>query len=700
MSNWNRYPFVRFIIPLVSGIVVALNIPEMYPIPFWIMVALFGIYALIELIFRKQISYRYRWIFGTLSSFLLLLLGYQLTYLKTPSYDPDNISHFKQADKLVIQIKEPPAEKPNSVKVVGGVLFAADTTGWEKASGTVLLYFEKDENIDNIRYGDELVVHTQLRPVKPPANPEEFNYKRFLSNKGIYDQGYVTKGNWKITGQGYGNPIKKTGIKLRDHFLRLLEENDIKDKEFAVVSAILLGYDAHLDPEQKRQFAGAGAMHILCVSGLHVGIIYVILNSLLAFLNRKKLLRFLKVLLLLFLIWFYAAITGFSPSVLRASTMFSFIIIGKSMKRKADIFNMIAVSAFLLLSINPYFLTEVGFQLSYLAVTGIVLLFKPIYNLLSPGNYLLDKIWQITVVSIAATLFTFPLTVFYFKQFPVLFLVTNLVAIPASMVVIYLGISVLVFSFIPVVSNWLAWLLVWTIKALNFSVGWIEGLSFATIREMYISPMEFILLVLVVLSVVYLFTIGKKYAIYTLISGLILLNISILTRKINHLKQKQIVVYNINKTTAIEFVKGEMSWFVSDTNVIADPSKIQYNVEGYRSKAGIKDQFWVNMDKPILKTPDFYKTGELIQFGDLRIALISHSSELLPLNNKLSVDVVIFTGNAQITPRQAMEVFQFEELVFDASIAPWNKITWKKECDNAGINYYDVAEYGAWIKRL
>jgi len=699
MKTWNRFPFVRLIIPLIAGIIAALCYPYA-TVPLLLAPVVFIIYILLELVFRRKIHYGYRWIYGLLVNFILIVVGYQLTLINTPLFDKDNIVHQENIDQLIVRVVDPVSERPNSYKLLGRVVSIIDSSGIRPASGKVLLYFEKEERVKNIAYGDELLIASKIAAVDPPGNPGEFDYRRYLSNKGIYNRGFVSQDNWKITGEGYGNPVKALGIKLRNKFLKILEENKISGKEYAVVSAILLGYDDHLDPDQRRQFAGAGAMHILCVSGLHVGIIYVILNSLLAFLNRKRWTRFLKVFLLLILIWFYAAVTGFSPSVLRASTMFSFIIAGRTMRRKANIFNMIAASAFFLLVYDPYILTEVGFQLSYLAVTGIVLLYKPIYNLYISDHFLLRKIWQITAVSIAATLFTFPLTVFYFKQFPVLFLITNLVAIPASMLIIYLGLAVLLTSFVPVFSNLVAWLLVWVIKLLNFSVRFIEGLSFSTWRGMHISQFEFMMLVILIISLTVIFYARRKGFLFLLIFSSFGIVISLSIRNYQHAVQNKIAIYNVRKSTAIDFVEGKKGFFLADSSLVKDPSKIDYHISGYRAGLGLKQPTLVSPSDTLIETSTFLKDHEIIQFGGKRLVLLGPGKKYVPGEKPFDVDLVIFTHDPKIRMADLIRIFRAKQVIFDASNQWYNIEKWKSDCDALKINYYDVSERGAWLAEL
>ena len=239
-------------------------------------------------------------------------------------------------------------------------------------NGTMLVYFQKDTSAFQLGYGDELVLKGMLNEISQPQNPNEFNYKRYMGFHQITHQIYAPSESWQITkaGSGFVRIIKN----WQHGVLDIIESHDITDRELAIVSALLVGYKHHLSADQVNAFATAGAMHVLAVSGLHVGIIFLIVNSILKPLERFKWGLYLKGVLLLLSLWLYAAITGLSPSVTRAATMFSFIIAAQQFKRHTNIFNTLATSAMALLILNPFLVVEVGFQLSYLAVIGIVVL--------------------------------------------------------------------------------------------------------------------------------------------------------------------------------------------------------------------------------------------------------------------------------------------------------------------------------------
>ncbi len=654
------------------------------------------IYAILVLFFSKRIGYNNRWITGVLLNLFILVSGYQYAILCSPKYENNNISHFiTQHDEFIIQVTEQVTEKPNSYKVIARAVTCKDSLNWKNISGKLILYFQKDSLVKNISFGDRLIIRANLSEVSPPMNPAEFNYKRYLSNKGIYNQGYIRTGAWKILSSNNGNIAKTIGLKLRLVFMEILQKQNIQGKEFAVVSAILLGYDDFLDNEQLKEFSGAGAMHILCVSGLHVGIIYFILNSLLIFLNKRRSTRIIKVFILLGLIWLYALITGFSPSVLRASTMFSFVIASGLVKRKVNIYNSLAASAFLLLIINPFIITEVGFQLSYLAVFGIVWLYRPIYSLFIPGNRLLRKIWQISVVSIAATLATFPLSLYYFHQFPNLFLVTNLIAIPASMLIIYTGILVLFTSPIPFISSLFSFLLVKIIWFLNYSVKLIEGLSFSTFRGVYIDSNEAILIYCLIVSISFLLLYRKKIYSFHALGLVVLLLLSFSYRLYQNVNQKKIIIYNVRNSTVVDFMNGKKGTLLTDSVLMNDDNKLNYHVVNNRIKSGIGSyENIVNLENDFFDQ-SLYKKGNFIQFYDKKFVIINNEFKLYPTDTKMNVDYILITNNSRINISDLENIFEFEELIIDNSNSFWQVNKWVEECEKAGIKYYVLGNQGA-----
>jgi len=699
MNLWHQIPIVRLIIPFIAGILIAIKL-ESWQSLFYLLLALISVYIIFIFTFSKRMPYRLRWITGLIQNMILLLAGYNLLIYSTPRYQENNILNLRNPETAIVRVIEQISEKENSYKVVSRVIAAKDSAHWQNISGKITLYFQKDPACEMISYGDELIISSTLSEIAKPQNPGEFNYKRFLSNKGIYHQGFVKSGNWQIIDHARGNMVKAWGIQLRKKFLKILNQNELEGKEYAVVSAILLGYDEYLDSDQKQDFASAGAMHILCVSGLHVGIISTILMFGIFYLKRRKYLKWVGLLFVLAILWLYASITGFSPSVLRATIMFSFINIGLTLKHRINIFNMLAASAFLLLIINPYIITEVGFQLSYLAVTGILLLYRPIYQLFQFKFWMIDKIWQITVVSIAATLATFPLSIYYFHQFPKLFLFTNLIAIPASMLIIYAGILVLILSPIKIISTFIGKILSYIIWFLNSSVSWIENLSFSTATGIFISPLELLLIFGILGTLVMLIILKQKHYIFILGVSSIILASSILVRQYKMSKQSEMTIYSLKNSSAIDFKINNKIISLADSSVLANPGKYNYQIQNNRYKVNPEniEMFYIN--DSIIDKAGFKKIDNFIFFKNRVIVIANKNLNIKPLNDKFRIDYLIYTQNARIPVEEIKQSFEFNELIVDNSIPWWEADKVKAECEMHQIRYHSIRDEGAWTLKI
>ena len=411
-------------------------------------------------------DYKYRWVFGAILNLHLILIGIAIVHIRNDDLDED-------CDVWVARLAECPTEKGKTVKVV---------LEMQSATGSVMAYFEKNERSLNLNYGDVIAFYEPPKLVEPPSNPEQFDYQKYLSRKGILRQVYLKDESWDLLKDKSVNPIYSFSYNLRNFLLATIRELGISDDEYSVAAAILLGYDDTLPTELRQKYVAAGSMHILCVSGMHVGVIFMVFSYMLGFLDkRKRGQNVTKQILLLVLIWFYALLAGLAPSILRSTIMLSFVIVGDMIKRNGILLNSLAASAFLLLCIDPANLFNVGFLLSYCAVIGIVTLQKPIYNIFYVKPKFLDKVWEMTSVTLAAQLATAPLSIYYFHQFPTYFWLSNLFMGPISAIVITGGMVMLMVFFIPYINIGVAFCVKWLIYAMNFIVSWIETMPLSMI---------------------------------------------------------------------------------------------------------------------------------------------------------------------------------------------------------------------------
>ncbi|MEP7170593.1 MAG: ComEC/Rec2 family competence protein, partial [Bacteroidota bacterium] len=447
MRIWNQAPLFRLLLPFLAGILIEIFHP--FKIEIILFAFLFFFSAILLFTFVKKVyrKINIRWIYGVSLNLCILLIGIALTYFNTDRNYENHFSYSINTTEYIGVLVDQLHEKKNSYKTIVEIKSVRSVDGgWTHVNGNVLVYLAMDTVASKLKYGDEIIFSSTPKEVTLPKNPEEFNYKRFLSFHNVYHQVYLPNDKWKALDYNDGNLFRKYSFDLRDRLVEIFKTKIHHEQEYGVASALVLGYEDNIDAELINAYSSAGALHVLSVSGMHVAIIFFVFNWMLSWMDKNKWLRHLKFFVLLLFIWFYAMLTGFSPAVLRSAVMISVVIIGNWSNRNTNIFNTLIASVFGLLVYNPYLITEVGFQLSYLAVFGICYLYPMIAGWLEPSTWLGHQVWQITAVSISAQLMTFPLGFLYFHQFPNMFFISNLVVIPLSTVIIYLCIALLFFS--------------------------------------------------------------------------------------------------------------------------------------------------------------------------------------------------------------------------------------------------------------
>lgn len=669
MDFWNKVPFVRLLIPLILGVVLELesaaSIHVVLPIFFLSSIA----FVLLCLVPRARNFVAWNQVTGSVALLTMFTFGFSLTYFNR---DINYASHFSNSisskeTRLVGVIYEPPQEKARSVKAFIEVKQIEQDGELKPVQGNMLIYFQKSEEALNLNYGDLIAFQCQIQDLKPPDNPEQFDFKRYLKNNNIYHQAYVKNDNWLNFGENYANPAKQIAYDLRKSLLKTLAKHVPDEQNYAVGSALILGYKDRLDPDMLRTFSSAGAMHVLAVSGLHVGIIFIMLNQLLKFLDeRGKKGMLVRAAIIVIVLWMYAFITGLSPSVLRAATMFSFVVIGSATNRATNIYNTLSASAFLLICIEPLIITKVGFQLSYLAVIGIVYLQPKIYNRFYFKRWLPDKIWAITSVSFAAQLATFPLGLYYFHQFPNYFFISNLLVIPLATFILYAGILVLFLSLFGI-ANYVDWLLNAFLTLLNRSVTFVEDIPYSLIYGNFISTFEVLLMYLfVALVLVWVYT-KKKLALVGIIASVSALILISAFGRYNNGFQQKMVVYKVPKTTVINFMNGNQNILVSDSSFLNDKNQQLYYVEHYWYSRGFTESVNYDLDQEIDEGLVIKHEGLYVTKG-FRMFRYSGSENINFSRCPLDVDCLILSGDAYFDVDNITSKIKANQILIDSSV--------------------------------
>ncbi len=530
-----KAPFLRFTLFLIGGVVAYIFFPEAGRYVNGLLLTLLLILAALHSFYKLNIPIQHIGWASVVIDICFLLAGYSITHSREPLHRADHLIYHDQGVKAYkICITDNWQSKPNSFKTEAKVLSVYTGDYWKWVDGRVHFSIKKDSLGGKPKYkpGDILMVSGSPRVISENHLPGGFDFKVFSKFKRIYHQSFTD--NEHIIDLGQHDSyyfLKRAAGEVRTYAQHALEKYLRSPTAYAMISALVLGVKDNLSDDMVKAFSDTGAMHVLAVSGLHVGIVYLLLSSLFKpWENNRKLTGLLNVFAILVL-WTYAFVTGLSPSVLRAVLMFTVVLIGKVIQRKGNVYNSLAISAFILILFEPYLITSVGFQLSYLAVLGIVYLQPRFQRWWEPSNKLFEYIWSLTCVALAAQLSTSLLGLLYFHQFPTYFFLSNLIVIPLSGFLLGLGLAVVVFSKIPFIASIIALALDYAVDLVVFLLGKIASLPLSVFNSVYLSPQQTLLLYAFLITAIAYFHFGKIRWLYLSTLLIIGYTTSVLLRK-------------------------------------------------------------------------------------------------------------------------------------------------------------------------
>jgi len=414
-----------------------------------------------------------------------------------------------------------------------------------------------------------------------------------LSRQGVFHTHFAGK-QVEIVGEIRDRPIHYFFMKLRKRLEQGIDAYVANLRARQIAKALLLGQKNTLDQEVSQAYSTAGAMHVLAVSGLHVGIIYGFFFLLVRPANLRTRWRVVYLTVVIGIIWVYAFLTGMSPSVLRSATMFTMVALAQMQSKSPSTFNAVAISAVLLLLFDPNLIYAVGFQLSYAALMGI-LVFQPIIvKAWLPRNRILYRAWEITSVGLAAQLATFPISAYYFHQFPTFFMLSNLIAIPGAFLIMAVGIPFLLLSEVGMIAAGLGKVLNGLLMVFNHGIFAVQELPFSKVERIHFSGVEigwYYLLLMLLLSL-YHFP-GKRMAYAVLI--VVVLGVAHNWADLL-LQSDEVVVYALKKGVVVDyFHRGRVhSWQEG-----VAPEDLAYQVDPYRLAKGIKSNGVTGSDSTV-----------------------------------------------------------------------------------------------------
>jgi len=686
-----KIPFLRVLIPLISGIIVQdrENVCIYVILPGIILS--FFLVLLVYFMITVRRSGRDK-IFGILVFIFLFLAGMGLMRVENITNEPESIR--------LGRVMNIPEEKDKTYKLILTGLWEKRPAGWHPLRGRILLYVEKSSEVGDVNPGDLMAFYCPLEQIEEPANPMEFDFRRYCYVHGIFWRGFLNELTWQQLERNDHFHMNGCAERIRMDLLSLIDDYNFQYQN--LVSSLLLGYREQLEKQQKEAFAGSGAMHILAVSGLHVGIIYGMLIFLFKpFSNKRSGLSFL---LPVPCIWLYALLTGMTPSVSRAALMLSLYALSRYINRKTNLPNIIFFSAFIMILFDPKIIYSVSFQLSFMAVTGIAFVFPGLYAYFKTGNQLINKVTGLLCLSVSAQLFTIPLSLYYFHQFPHYFLITNLFVIPLAVLILYSGCMFFLFSFFRPMALFFAHILNFLSGFLQKVTNTISSLPFSETNNIGLDISDVILLYLFIFSVIACL---RYHSGRLLLLGLFMLLIITgkgCCEKVIQTKQKNFMVCSVEGATVLNLIDGLQNIVIASDTSQSCRDRIFYRLNTYWITTGLNEAEFYDLyqSRPnqsghfyIIKPEKFRNKLVLIQFFQMKIGILSGQPEFnREVRKQLQLDLLIINTSRSIDLLKIMNYIKPGMIIIDQNVPAWETKKLETTCVELNIPYHTIYSMG------
>lgn len=530
----------------------------------------------------------------------------------------------------------------------------------------------------HLKIDDELIIWTPWKRIVPPLNPGQFDYAQYMADQGVYARIDIKSYNYKIL----HSPIKtwKGWIALlREQLGRKIRMLPLEDDTKDIMQAMLLGQRSNMDPSLFSGYKDAGAVHLLAISGLHIGILVLILKFIFAPLYsfpRSQHLQFASIVLIL---WGYAALAGFTPSVVRAVSMFSFVTYALVIKRSGNSYNIIALSLFfILLALDPNYLFQVGFQMSYGAVLAIIYLYPKLMKLWCPKHKIPKYLWQLLAVSISAQLGVLPISLYYFHQFPGLFFISNILIVPLLGIVLGMGFLLLGLSLLEIAPYFLIRIYDQVIILINTLVQWIAQQEIFIFRNIPFDGFQVFLSFAILLLMIALIEFRKTKIIWILACTILLFQGWTIRQKVQMKNRSKLILYHqIAQTLLVEENAGHAIAYLRNEEDTYSASILQ--------TAAIQNRIKDIVIRPLRNS---------YMWKGKHILVIDNSGIRHGLQK--AVDYIILTENPKINLDRVLATCPNARIIADGSNYTYLTDTWRTTCNKAKRPFHYTGEKGAF----
>ncbi|UII74698.1 ComEC family competence protein [Flagellimonas sp. HMM57] len=582
-------------------------------------------------------------------------------------YSEQNIEKYNLWELKIVEKLKP---NPYSQRYVAKVVSLEN----KRCSGKIILSLFVDSTMRKLRVDNELFVYSSANSISAPSNPHQFNYKKYLEKQGIYHQIQIYPETIIIKDKA-STTLRGLASYLRERIIVKLKQRNFGKDELGVIQALLLGQRNDISEETYNSYIDAGAVHILAVSGLHIGILLLLLQFLLSPLERVPKGKTLKLTLIVVLLWSYAFIAGLSPSIVRAVTMFSFFAYAMYLNRPTNSFNIVALSMFFILLMKPLFLFQVGFQMSYAAVFAIVWIYPKLQHFWFPNNHIVRKIWQLMSVSAAAQLGVLPISLFYFHQFPALFFVSNLLIVPFLGLILGLGILVIVLSLLDSLPSFMVQAYNTIIQIMNAIIDWVAHQEGFIIKNIPFDSVQLILGYIIIIFLVLFLSKPKFKAILPLFFGIIVFQGWNIWNQFRLQDKEAFVLLHKSKNTSLLHQNGD--------------SLVVYTTDSL-GIAPVVDNYKIAERNPSV---NFAPLQHSFSLGNKDLYILD-STRIYPQNKNL--DFLVLTQSPKINLERIIDSIQPKNIIADGSNFKSYTARWKATCSKRKIPFHSTREKGSY----
>jgi competence protein ComEC len=666
--KWHHYIMIRLALFLLLGVLIGFNFNIAHAVVNGVL--LVGLLALILYYFLNRKQFKKPLAFSAITYLIFIVLG---IFTVQTHQDINQKNHYLKLEEtanqtIILHINQ--VLKPD--KYHQKYIAQVSQINTNKARGNVLLLLQ--DSLKKLTVGAIIAIRGEFKEINKPKNPYTFDYANYLKNKQIYRQLFVNKYHYIKQLKN----LKSLSASWRNTLIKRLENKGFSGNEFAVFKGLLLGDKSSISRAIRNDYSQAGAMHILAISGLHIGMLLYLLNFVFKPLEKIKRGKVVKTILIISLLWLYAVFTGLSPSVVRAVLMFSFVSVGMNYKRHTNILNTLFSALFILLVSNPFYVYEVGFQLSFIAVFGIVLIQPKLERLLTINNRFLNYFWQVSTVSLAAQISILPLSLYYFHQFPALFFLTNLVVIPMLTILLFFGIITLLLAAVNIVISPLIHvynlLLLWT----NQFTHWVASKEHFVFTHIDFDSVQLFISYLFILFFVRLLYLKNTKTVLQVLGVIILFQGYIVYKKKENTSAKEWLVFHKSRQSVLaEKRNNNLYIFSNDTTVFRATFLTHYKMKQAIDTLEVeplKNWFLVNKQRLLLvDSLGVYQSSKQAAY-------------------------ILLSQSPKINLERLILWHQPKYIIADGSNYTSYVKQWQKTCIKKGIPFWDTHSLGAFRK--